>query len=149
MADSPSCTLKCYPLRLFPGQEVRTSLQDFVKARNLKGAFILSCVGSITKAQLRLADSVTIKNFEGLFEIVSLVGTLSGGGHLHISLSNENGDVFGGHVYGNLIVHTTAEVVIGDCYGAKFERQPDNETGYRELVVSKDVRGTEQMYQYL
>lgn len=38
-------------------------------------------------------------------EIVSLVGTLSsvGGHHLHMSLSDKDGHVFGGHVFGKII----------------------------------------------
>lgn len=78
-----------------------------------------------------------IKELTGHFEIVSLVGTLSGGesGHLHISLSDPEGHVIGGHVVGDLIVYTTAEVVIGDCTGAKFQREDDLETGYDELVI--------------
>ena len=75
--------------------------------------------------------------YQGPFEIVSLVGTLSGGvgGHLHISLSDNKGQVVGGHVVGDLVIYTTAEVVIGECEGVRFEREMDRETGYDELVV--------------
>ena len=52
---------------------------------------------------------------QGRHEIVSLVGTLAGEGHLHASLSDHHGCVIGGHVMGNMIVFTTAEVVIGNC----------------------------------
>ena len=82
-----------------------------------------------------------INIFDGPLEIVSLVGTLSGGesGHLHISLSDNNGHVIGGHVMGDLFIHTTAEVVIGSCPGVAFRREYDDETGYDELVVSTTV----------
>lgn len=94
-------------------------------------------MGSVTKATIRLADSTSIKTYEGPFEIVSLVGTLSGGegGHLHISLSDSNGRVFGGHVIGDLYVYTTAEVVVGECVGLNFQREQDSKTGYDELVI--------------
>ncbi|KAK3092376.1 hypothetical protein FSP39_002124 [Pinctada imbricata] len=95
----------------------------------------MTCVGSITRGKIRMADSVTIKDLDGHFEIVSLVGTLSAGGHLHISLSDVNGDVMGGHVAGPLIVFTTAEVVVGECEGALMSREPDSKTGYNELVI--------------
>lgn len=72
----------------------------------------------------------------GPFEIVSLVGTLSQGGHLHISLSDADGHVIGGHVMGDLIVYTTAEIMAGECCDAMFTREPDSDTGYDELVVN-------------
>ncbi|KAK7104793.1 bifunctional protein GlmU-like isoform X2 [Littorina saxatilis] len=130
-------SMRCIPVRFKPAQELRQSLLDMVKSLNLKAAFVVTCVGSVTKATLRMADSSSIVTFEGPFEIVSLVGTLSGGegGHLHISLSDSKGKVIGGHVVGNLIVHTTAEVVVGECEGVRFEREDDKETGYEELVV--------------
>lgn len=123
--------------RFRPGQDLRQCLLDWVKYSKLKAAFIVTCVGSLTKATLRLADSSTTKTYEGHFEIVSLVGTLSGGegGHLHIILSDEEGNCIGGHVFGELIIYTTAEVVIGECVDATFVREDDPQSGYDELVV--------------
>jgi len=46
----------------------------------------------------------------GPFEITSLMGTLAAGGHLHISLSDADGHVIGGHLVGDDVIHTTAEV---------------------------------------
>lgn len=71
----------------------------------------------------------------GSYEIVSLVGTLAGDGHLHVALSDDEGRVIGGHVLDNMVVLTTAEIVIGDCNGLKFTREHDIETGYTELVI--------------
>lgn len=70
-------------------------------------------------------------------EIVSLVGTLSsvGGHHLHISLSDKNGAMVGGHVFGELNVFTTAEIIIGECESYVFEREHDPESGFNELAV--------------
>ena len=81
-----------------------------------------------------------IRTYEGQFEIVSLVGTLQDGGHLHISLSDSEGHVFGGHVIGDLIIYTTAEVIVGDCSNATFQRVMDERTGYRELTVQHNRR---------
>ncbi|XP_033735373.1 bifunctional protein GlmU-like isoform X2 [Pecten maximus] len=126
----------CFPVRLRPGEEIKSELLNVVKKEGLQGAFVMSCVGSVTKAVLRMSDSTTVKTFEGHFEIVSLVGTLSAGGHLHISLSDVDGHVFGGHVMGDLVVFTTAEVVIGNAGGVVFTREPDSQTGYNELVIN-------------
>lgn len=72
-------------------------------------------------------------------EIVSLVGTLSsvGGHHLHISLSDKDGNLVGGHVFGELNVFTTAEVVIGECVNLIFDREDDAESGFKELEVKQ------------
>lgn len=79
-----------------------------------------------------------VKVFQEHMEIVSLVGTLSsiGGHHLHISLSNKNGQVFGGHVFGEMKVFTTAEIMIGECEDLTFVREFDSASGYDELVVN-------------
>lgn len=74
---------------------------------------------------------------KGKHEIVSLIGTLADEGHLHASLSDKDGHVVGGHVMGNMKVHTTAEVVIGNCDMLSFTREFDDETGFDELVVKE------------
>ena len=68
-------------------------------------------------------------------EIISLAGTLSGGGHLHVGLSDALGKMSGGHLL-ELIIDTTAEVVIGDCSALAFSRNFDQSTGFNELSVS-------------
>jgi len=68
-------------------------------------------------------------------EIISLVGTLSGGGHLHVGLSDYAGKMVGGHLL-ELVVDTTVEVVIGDCSSLSFTRTYDDSTGFHELQVS-------------
>lgn len=66
---------------------------------------------------------------------MSLVGTLSGGGHLHVSLSDKQGNVIGGHVMGNMKVFTTAEIIIGECTELVFDRPLDDKTGFDELRI--------------
>ena len=56
--------MRCIAARFSPGQELRQSLLDLVKAQNLKSAFVITCVGSVTKATLRLADSSTVSVLE-------------------------------------------------------------------------------------
>ncbi|XP_003725695.1 uncharacterized protein LOC115929709 [Strongylocentrotus purpuratus] len=131
-------TMTCHALRLRPGEELKTKLLEYVQEHGLKAAFILSCVGSLRKASVRMADSVSVINVDKNHEIVSLVGTLSGGhGHLHISLSDEKGKVFGGHLLGSAEVFTTAEVVLGELPQLEFHREPDPESGYDELAIHK------------
>uniref|UniRef100_A0A3Q0SGH0 PPC domain-containing protein n=2 Tax=Heroini TaxID=318529 RepID=A0A3Q0SGH0_AMPCI len=122
------------------GQELLGSLQAFVEERHLRAPFIITCVGSVTKATLRLANATAtntneVLHLSGRFEIVSLVGTLNPDAHLHISLSDAAGRTVGGHVLGDLEVFTTAEVVVGEAVDLSFTREMDVQTGFPELVV--------------
>ncbi len=66
------------------------------------------------------------------------MGTLSGDDdHLHITLGTEDGSTIGGHVMGDLIIFTTAEVVIGECVDLQYGRADDAETGFPELTINK------------
>jgi predicted DNA-binding protein with PD1-like motif len=42
---------------LKPGQDLKQELEGFVAKNELKAAFIMTCVGSLKKAVLRLANS--------------------------------------------------------------------------------------------
>lgn len=127
--------LKNHAFRLLPGQDLKASLEQYVRDRQIKAGVILSGVGSLQRATLRLADE-SLKTFEQKFEIVSLTGTLSQDGcHLHISLADSQGQVVGGHLKGGCLIYTTAEMVIGEISDVTFKRRPDQDTGFNELVV--------------
>ena len=81
-----------------------------------------------------------VESLEQHFEICSLVGTLTsdGGSHLHTVLSDQAGRTVGGHVVGDMVVFTTAEVVLGSSDKIGFAREFDRNTGYNELVISTD-----------
>ncbi|KAM4521524.1 bifunctional protein GlmU-like [Odontesthes bonariensis] len=138
-------SLRVHAVRFGPGQELLGSLQAFVEERRLRAPFIITCVGSVTKATLRLANATAtstneVMRLSGRFEIVSLVGTLNEDAHLHISLSDAEGRTVGGHVLGDLEVFTTAEVVIGDAVDLLFTREMDEQTGFPELVVQPRLK---------
>lgn len=124
-------------LRLTPGQDLRTEIETLAKAEHINAGCLLSAVGSLTSATLRLADGVTVKTFPGPFEIVSVTGTLSPDGcHLHISLSDTSGAVIGGHLQGGCLVNTTVELVVLAFDELRFNRSFDPHTGYEELEIS-------------
>ena len=57
-----------------------------------------------------------------------------------MSVSDEHGNVFGGHLIGGTIF-TTLELVIGVIQNdIKFSRELDSTTGYNELVISKSTK---------
>ncbi|MFA6253881.1 MAG: PPC domain-containing DNA-binding protein [Candidatus Paceibacterota bacterium] len=130
--------MKTYAFRLHPGQDLREEIDRFVTEKNIKAGAILTCVGNLSKAIIRMADANLTKIWEGTFEIVSLVGTTEdGNSHLHLSISDKDGNVFGGHLKKGSIVGITAEIVIGELEGLKFKREFDEKTGYEELVVEE------------
>jgi predicted DNA-binding protein with PD1-like motif len=129
-----------HAIRLNPGDDLRIRIAEFVKSENITAGVIVSSVGSLKKAKFRLAgalpDHQPVLEQEGEFEIVSLNGTVgSGGMHLHISLSDRQGNVFGGHLKDGCILKTTAELVILSDPTQRFERRPDPATGFDELSV--------------
>ena len=128
--------MKTYAFRLHPGQDLREEIDKFVKEKNILAGVIVTCVGRLDKVVLRMAGAKTTKHIKGVLEIISLGGTLeSGNSHLHISISDEEGKVFGGHLKIGSMVGVTAEVVIGELDGVKFSRKFDKETGFEELVI--------------
>jgi predicted DNA-binding protein with PD1-like motif len=130
--------MKTYALRLRPHQDLRLELEAFAKANGLRAGFIMTCVGSLRHAALRLANRDETMHYDDKFEILSLVGTLSSDGpHLHIALADGTGRTLGGHVQAGNLIFTTAEIVIGELDDLAFSRPIDPETTYDELVVSK------------
>lgn len=129
--------MKIYATRLQPNQDLKIALENYVRENKIGAGVILTCVGSLNCATLRMADENVLKTFAGKFEIVSLVGTLSPNGcHLHISLSDKNGNVVGGHLKEGCTIYTTAEIVIGDIKNLTFSRVLDEDTGFKELVIN-------------
>lgn len=128
--------MRAYALRLRPGQDLRQQIQAFVEQRRVRAGAVLTCVGSLTQATLRLANQDGPTVYRGHFEIVSLVGTLSvHGSHLHLAVADSTGRTLGGHLLDGNTVYTTAELVLGVFEDLEFRREPDPTFGYRELTV--------------
>lgn len=120
--------------RLFPGSDLKTSLENIMDNTEFNSGVIVTVVGSLSKTHLRMSNG-TKKWFEGFFEIVSAVGTISPEGiHVHLALSDENGSVFGGHLLEGCIIHTTAEICVIESE-VEFSRVFDENTGYKELQL--------------
>ena len=127
-----------HAFRLTKGMDLKKEIEDFSISNKVSGV-VLSSVGCLSHLTIRLADSTTIMDVDGAFEIVSVMGTLSEDGvHIHISVSDETGKTIGGHLKDGCIVNTTAEVVLALFDDIKFNRKFDENTGYEELVVSEN-----------
>lgn len=126
--------------RLNPGQFFKEEIEKTAVDQNIKAGVLLSVVGGLENVILRMAgsdaDNQTVKEWNEKFEIVSGTGTISNAGcHIHVSVSDKDGKVIGGHLKDGCKVAYTAEIVIGIFDDVEYHREPDSETGFNELVV--------------
>lgn len=136
--QSFTSSVRSHLFRLQPEQDLKRELANYCKTNNLQAASVSTVCGSLKSAQLRMADGAGVQNFQGPFEIASLVGTISSQGlHLHIALADSQGQVIGGHLMDGCPVYTTAEIVLLEHLDLAFDRIHDQATGYRELVIQK------------
>lgn len=120
--------------RLKPQEDLKKCIINISKQNGVKSGIIICMVGSLNSATLRMADG-NYKTLKGPFEIVSAEGTVSAdGAHVHISISNAEGHVFGGHLSEGCIINTTAEIGILKSERT-LRRVFDPETGYKELII--------------
>lgn len=122
--------------RLKSGQLLKEEIEE--RAKDIGAGVLLSIVGALENANLRMAgatpDDQDVRNFEGPFEIVSGTGTISQDAcHMHISVSDREGKVIGGHLKEGCRVGVTTEVVIGIFDGISYDRTFDKDTGFKEF----------------
>jgi predicted DNA-binding protein with PD1-like motif len=134
--------MKVVPLRLQPGDDLRRALEAWMGEQQAQAGCVISAVGSLSVAQLRLAGASETTTICGELEIISLSGTLSpDGAHLHIAIADRSGAVIGGHLGLSSLVRTTAELVIGLLPEWRFQRELDPASGYVELRISPQAPG--------
>ncbi len=127
-------------MRLKDGQDLISEIKELIHKHNIQAGVVLSAVGSLRHSKIRvpvLDGEIKYINPENL-EIDSVHGTVSVNGiHLHISVSDIEGKVFGGHLKEGCIIRTTCELVIGILEDVEFDRQFDKNTGFEELEINK------------
>ena len=131
--------MRSFTFRLKPGQDLFDSIEEVVKENKIEAGCVLSSVGSLTHATLRLANREYYNEYDGHFEIVSMTGTVSiHGSHLHVAISDEDGLTTGGHLVSGCKIYTTAEIVLAILDHEIYKRELlENDSGYEELVVYK------------
>jgi uncharacterized protein len=131
--------MKTIAVRLTDGQDLISEIKKLVDENGIQAGVILSAVGSLKSSKIRVPvihQQIRYIYPENL-EIDSVHGTISVNGlHLHITVSDVEGKVSGGHLKEGCIVRTTCELVIGILDDVQFDRQFDEETGFDELVIS-------------
>ena len=133
--------MQTLPLRLFPGDDLRKSVEQALIKNGGKAAFVIAGIGSLKPACLRLANQDQPGIFPGNFEILTLMGSVApDGAHLHISVADESGKVTGAHVSYGCIIDTTAEILLVILPEWSFSREMDAATGFPELIIEKAAR---------
>ncbi len=128
--------MQIYTFRLKPGQDLFDVIEAFVRENGIEAGCVLSSVGSLTHATLRLANRTSYNEYEGRFEIVSLNGTVSlHGSHLHLAISDGDGQTIGGHLVSGCKIYTTAEMVLAGFDDVIYKRAFAEDSGYEELSV--------------
>jgi predicted DNA-binding protein with PD1-like motif len=135
--------MRTHTFRLKPGQDLFGEIEQFVSEKKIEAGCVLCSVGSLTHATLRLANLEINSDYDGFFEIVSMTGTISThGSHLHISISDSDGQTVGGHLLTGCKVYTTAEIVLLVFDDVIYKRELlMNDSGYEELVILKREDG--------
>ena len=142
--------MQAHAVRIHAGEDLVLSLSkaafDAMAKSGSQSSFVMTAVGSLEAVTLRMANACKvgedpqnspneIKEWKQRLEIVSLVGTFSADGfHLHMSVADNDGIVFGGHLIAGTIF-TTLELVLGTINNVTFTREQDDTTGFDELVI--------------
>lgn len=134
--------MQLLPIRLLPGTDLRRALQDGASSRGTDSAFVVAGIGSLIEASLRYADEPAVTVLPGPLEIQSLSGSLSAlGAHLHMTVADASGRVYGGHLGYGSTIRTTAEILLALLPNGSLTREHDPETGFDELVVRGGSQG--------
>lgn len=116
-------------VRVDPEEEICQVLMDLASKEKITLAEIHG-LGAVKEFTTGVFDPATkayyANHFQGLFEIVSLTGTLTQKDgkpylHAHMSAGDAKGNVFGGHL-NRAVVSATAEIVVRQMDGV-VERQ--------------------------
>ncbi|MGF6274627.1 putative DNA-binding protein with PD1-like motif [Massilia sp. UYP11] len=130
--------MQLLPIRLRPRQDLREALAAILSEHGVGAAFVLSGIGSLSEARIRYAGAGEAGLLRGDLEILTLSGSIAPDGvHLHMTVSDAQGKVIGGHVAPGCTVRTTAEILLALLPDYRFSRAPDPQSGWDELVVRR------------
>ncbi len=111
--------------KLSSGADVLNSLQELQINTN-STSFLLSAVGDLSKVSFRCPINEKPINLDKKLEIITLTGYLtSKSSHLHISVSDENCNVFGGHLLFGTTVLKSLDILLGVIPNIKQQTIPN------------------------
>ncbi len=105
--------MRALPLHLGPGSDLRGSLEQLAIEENAPG-FVLGVVGNLSQAAFQCPGRSEPTVLAGDLEIITLNGTVAPSGvHLHLSLSDGDCQVWGGHLEHGTLVLKGADLLVG------------------------------------
>ena len=124
-----------YIVRMDPGEEILKELKVFAEKEEVKLASVtaLGAVKDFTVGVFDTGAKVYKSNrFQGVYEIVSLVGTINTMNdafycHLHMCAADQEGHAFGGHL-NEAVISATCEMVV-TCLPGRTDRVFSEEAG--------------------
>lgn len=124
-------------IRLTPGSDLRKSIENWCIEQKIEAGVVLTMVGSLDVASIRMAGKSEPGILQGPFEIVSNTGTVSCEGvHIHLGIADSEGKIIGGHLSHGSKVNTTVEVVVLNLSREwRFERTVCPQSGEKELKL--------------
>lgn len=128
-------------VRMDKGEDIVEQVKNVALKEKIKLASIsaLGAINEFTVGVFKTKEKKYYANeFKGDFEIVSLTGTINTMNdeyycHMHLSVGNDQGQVFGGHL-NKAIVSATCEMVIQIING-EVDRYFDEEVGLNLLKL--------------
>jgi len=110
--------MRVVPIHLDAGSDLRVSLEWLAATEEASG-FVLGVVGNLSRAAFQCPGQSGPSVLEGDLEIITLQGTVAPGGvHLHLSLSDGDCQVWGGHLEPGTLVKSGADLLVGLLEGA-------------------------------
>ena len=135
-------------VRLSPGEDLLEGLAEACKKHNLNNGLILSGIGSLRLARLfnpmPLPDRKIGYGYGSPLELVGPIELLAATGmicqgdkgetlfHIHLSVSDQNGGGWGGHLIEGNRVLITADFLLGEIEGLTMGRKYNEEV---ELMI--------------
>lgn len=111
-------------LHLDAGSDVRQSLEALARQEGAQG-FVLSVVGNLSQAVFQCPGKAEPTRLRGELEIITLSGTLSPEGvHLHLSFSDGDCRVWGGHLEPGTLVLRGVDLLVGFLPGVSSVPEP-------------------------
>ena len=109
--------MRVVPIHLDPGSDLRLSLEQLAAEQGAAG-FVLGVVGNLSRAAFQCPGRPGPSVLEGDLEIITLQGTLAPHGvHLHLSLSDGDCQVWGGHLEPGSVIRSGADLLVGLLQG--------------------------------
>ncbi len=130
-----------YQLRLMPGEEILTTLVEFVRRRHIRSGFVTG-IGAAENLMLGCFNPKTRtyrkRTFKGDHEVAAVVGNVAWDGrnpvcHIHAVISTPKLATFAGHLFSGRVTVTLEIALVPGT--RRLRRSPDPLSGLKLLVL--------------